>query len=104
MRFCSILNDPFLYRSDVAALFQPAIDAIVKGVLHQQEIATHKISVRTLSGFYLFMSQFYRDYLHTKHVLLVGGFAANTWLFNSVSGILTEKDTSMNVIRPEEHM
>ena len=49
LRFCSILNDPFLYRSDVAALFQPAIDAIVKGVLHQQEVATQKISVRTLS-------------------------------------------------------
>ncbi|KJA20609.1 hypothetical protein HYPSUDRAFT_1090755 [Hypholoma sublateritium FD-334 SS-4] len=68
--------------SDVAALFQPAIDAIVEAVLLQKEAATHKIS----------------------HVLFVGGFAANTWLFNSVSRILTEKGTSIDVVRPEEHI
>ncbi len=56
----------FCTRSDVAALFQPAIDAIVKGVLHQQEIATHKISVRNTLRFLSYLCRDFIEIIYTQ--------------------------------------
>ncbi|KJA20622.1 hypothetical protein HYPSUDRAFT_88584 [Hypholoma sublateritium FD-334 SS-4] len=67
---------------DVAAFFQPSIDAILQAVLKQQRATSHKIS----------------------HILFVGGFSANDWLFNNITRILMERGYWMRVVRPEAHI
>jgi len=66
--------------SDVAQFFEPSIKCIVSSVLGQIETSHNKIS----------------------HVVLVGGYAASDWLFNSVHTRL-QKD-GLNILRPENHV
>ncbi|KIM46840.1 hypothetical protein M413DRAFT_264068 [Hebeloma cylindrosporum] len=66
--------------SDVALFFEPAINCIVNAVLEQQKTSTVNI----------------------MHVVLVGGFSANDWLFHSVQTSLREHN--LNVLRPENHV
>ncbi|KAF8901884.1 hypothetical protein CPB84DRAFT_1776920 [Gymnopilus junonius] len=66
--------------SDVAQFFEPSIKCIVNAVQEQRKTSHHKIS----------------------HVVLVGGFAASDWLFNSVFNPLQK--LGLNVVRPENHV
>ncbi|KAF4615512.1 hypothetical protein D9613_003352 [Agrocybe pediades] len=66
--------------SDVAKFFEPSIKCIVTSVLEQCRTSHTKIA----------------------HVVLVGGFAANDWVYKSVSTLLSKPD--LNVLRPENHV
>ncbi|KAF8962457.1 hypothetical protein BDZ97DRAFT_1733008 [Flammula alnicola] len=66
--------------SDVAQFFQPSIDCIVKAVLNQKKTSLHLLS----------------------HVVLLGGFSASDWLFDSVQRSLSK--SGLNVLRPENHV
>ncbi|KAF9559594.1 hypothetical protein CPC08DRAFT_736124 [Agrocybe pediades] len=66
--------------SEVAKFFEPSINCITTSVLEQCRTSHTKIA----------------------HVVLVGGFAANDWVFNSVSKLLSKQD--LNVLRPENHV
>ncbi|KDR69814.1 hypothetical protein GALMADRAFT_255630 [Galerina marginata CBS 339.88] len=66
--------------SDVAEFFEPSVKCIVAAVLDQRKTSHNKIS----------------------HVVLVGGFAASDWLFNSVFTPLEK--LGLNVLRPENHV
>ncbi|KAG2006022.1 hypothetical protein CC2G_002380 [Coprinopsis cinerea AmutBmut pab1-1] len=69
-----------LQGSDVALFFAPSIDCIVNAVLEQRRTA-HR---------------------HVSHVVLVGGFSANDWLYTQISAALKQK--GVNVIRPDQHV
>ncbi|KAF8805109.1 hypothetical protein BYT27DRAFT_7192750 [Phlegmacium glaucopus] len=69
-----------LLGSDVEAFFQPSIDCIVNAVMEQRKISESPIS----------------------HVVLVGGFAASDWLFDSVKSSLAS--VGLNVLRPENYV
>jgi len=60
--------------------FQPSVDCVTGAVLDQKASAKEKIS----------------------HVVLVGGFAANDWLFNKIQSALTVH--GLDVHRPENHI
>ncbi|PPR01388.1 hypothetical protein CVT24_006226 [Panaeolus cyanescens] len=69
-----------LQGSDVAAFFEPSIECIKKAVL-EQKTSSHK---------------------PISHVVLVGGFSANDWLFEKVHSALTP--LGLNILRPESHV
>ncbi|KAF8168571.1 hypothetical protein BJ912DRAFT_862749 [Pholiota molesta] len=65
---------------DVASFFKPSIDCIINAVMDQKTTSAKPIS----------------------HVVLVGGFAANNYMFNLVHAAL-EPD-GFNVLRPDSHV
>ncbi|TFK16843.1 hypothetical protein FA15DRAFT_711356 [Coprinopsis marcescibilis] len=65
--------------SDVAQFFNPSVQCVVNGVLEQQRTASKPIS----------------------HVVLVGGFSTNEWLFHQVSQAL--EPAGLKVTRPASH-
>ncbi|KAF9047847.1 hypothetical protein BJ165DRAFT_1527104 [Panaeolus papilionaceus] len=69
-----------LQGSDVALFFQPSIDCIVNAILEQVHVQSKPIS----------------------HVVLVGEFSANDWLFEKVKTALVPHD--LTVFRPESHV
>ena len=52
---------------------------------------THSLNIVFQTVFYIF-----------QHVVLVGGFAANDWLFSKVYELLTP--IGINIVRPENHV
>jgi tRNA A37 threonylcarbamoyltransferase TsaD len=91
-----------VFRSDVAGFFQPSIDCIVKAVLEQKKTAHKTISVSIYTSFIKYRFPYISHLPNFQHVVLVGGFAANDWLFNQVQELLTP--TGLNIVRPENHV
>ena len=87
-----------VFRSDIANFFQPSIDCIVKAVFKLKNSAHKMISVSQSFLRYRFTNHL----LCFQHVVLVGGFAANDWLFAEVFERLTP--LGLNIIRPENHV
>ncbi|KAF7970803.1 hypothetical protein HWV62_22804 [Athelia sp. TMB] len=69
-----------VYRSEVAALFEPSVTEILHAVDHQIRIAQEPI----------------------KSVFLVGGFAASDWLFSQLQASLSAK--GIECCRPDSHV
>ncbi|KAF9047806.1 hypothetical protein BJ165DRAFT_1403442 [Panaeolus papilionaceus] len=69
-----------LQGTDVSAFFEPSIDCIKKAVVEQSKTSHKPIS----------------------HVVLVGGFSANDWLYEKVQTALTP--LGLNILRPESHV
>jgi len=86
-----------LLGSDVAMFFEPSVECIVKAVLDQCKAAHKPITVRPFLSLAILRLQF-----ALQHVVLVGGFAANDWLFNKVRERLFPR--GLNIIRPENHV
>ncbi|PPR01379.1 hypothetical protein CVT24_006217 [Panaeolus cyanescens] len=71
-----------LQGADVAAFFEPSIECITKAVLSMaQKKSSHK---------------------PICHVVLVGGFSENDWLFEKVHSALTP--AGLNILRPGRHV
>ncbi|KAF8152735.1 hypothetical protein BJ912DRAFT_1115639 [Pholiota molesta] len=68
--------------SDVKEFFQPSATAIKRSVLEQRSSADKKII----------------------HIVLVGGFSANDWLFDDLTAFLRRTDPTLLLVRPEEHV
>ena len=73
----------------------------MSAVQEQRKTSHQKISVSCLC-----LSPYVIDFVLTtstiQHVVLVGGFAASDWLFNSVYTPLQK--LGLNVVRPENHV
>ncbi|KJA20624.1 hypothetical protein HYPSUDRAFT_42934 [Hypholoma sublateritium FD-334 SS-4] len=69
-----------LQGSDVANFFKPSSTAIKRAILDQRSSAHKKI----------------------VHVVLVGGFSANDWLFADIEAFLARTDPTLRLIRPKE--
>ncbi|KAF9476880.1 hypothetical protein BDN70DRAFT_881877 [Pholiota conissans] len=67
---------------DIKEFFVPSATAIKQSVLEQRTSGSKNI----------------------KHVVLVGGFSANDWLFNDLETFLLRLDPTLVLIRPEEHI
>ncbi len=85
----------------VAEFFTPSVRCIVNAVVAQTRLKRSNITVcyllfvlETTSGFIL--------YDNIQHVVLVGGFSANDWLFDQIKQSLASQ--SLTVIRPESHI
>ncbi|KAF8181796.1 hypothetical protein BJ912DRAFT_1145353 [Pholiota molesta] len=65
---------------DIASFFKPSIDCIIKTAIDQKNTALKPIS----------------------HVVLVGGFAASNYMFNTVHAALSS--AGLKVLRPENHV
>ena len=86
------------FRNDVATFFQPSIICIVEAVLEQMANAHKEISVSFACRSVTLVFQIL---LWIQHVVLVGGFAANDWLFTEVHQVFAP---GLNVVRPENHV
>ena len=94
------MPDLIVFRTDIAQFFQPSVDCIVKAVLEQKKSAHKTISVSLYSLFFKYL--FPIHLLYFQHVVLVGGFAANDWLFTKVYELLTP--LGLKIYRPENHL
>ncbi|THU88826.1 hypothetical protein K435DRAFT_916218, partial [Dendrothele bispora CBS 962.96] len=68
-----------VHRTDVAKFFEPSIQSIMNAVISQQKSCANKVDV----------------------VFLVGGFAANDYLFKTLTEFL--KPTGLNLCRPQNY-
>ena len=89
-------------RTYVARFFQPSLECIVRVVLEQKDSAHKTISVSLYTSFFKILVSNLEPLLYFQHVVLVGGFAANDWLFSKVYDLLTP--LGLNIVRPENHV